>query len=1495
MYLIFDTETTGLPLSFSKPISDFENWSTARCVQIAWQLHDKNGVLIQSSNDIIKPTGFEIPLQAIEIHKISNEIAHEYGILIKDALIKFSNALSQAQFLIGHNVQFDLNVVGSEYLRLNQSNPLTEFNTIDTMKTSIDYCQLKMGNEGTVQQIHPDGQWVAKDGTAMYKFKIYVQNKITKHVDEGLIHKKSNSLPNLLVGEKISYTINNKGTIKTRKGFKAPKLEELYNKLFQDTYLKENAHNGAADVNATARCFFELLRINVITTINSDLSIECISDFTSKNTQKIELSDIDLGPTQEYFQAHIKSDTKNIISSISNQNQVESKTIHSFCHIRCHSSYSLLQSTISVQKLIKKVVDDGFKAVGLTDHGNLFGAFEFLSLCEKHNITPMLGCEFYLVNDRHQRQFTREKKDRRFSQVLYAKNKNGYKNLCKISSFGYIDGLYGGFPRIDKELVKNYKEDLIATTSGIYGEISQLIIEGNSKKAKECFLWWLNEFKENFFIEISRNNVQFEDDVNKLLINWSVEHGVKYLPADRIYYLNQAESKAHDALICVKNGERLSTPIGQGHGKRFGFPNNNFYFKSVNEVKLSFSDLPDIFDNLNHFFNQFESYTLESDVLLPQYDLPNGFSTQHDYLKHLCHIGAKKKYSTLNSDILKRIDFELDTIEKTGYPGYFLIVQDIIYHARKMGVSVGPGRGSVGGSVVAYCLDITSVDPIKYDLLFERFLNPERVSMPDIDIDFDDVGRTKLINWVVEKYGQTQVAQIITYGKMAAKSAIRDMGRVLDVPLPQVDALAKKIPTISLNNIFSLNQKELSSKLNREDLGRVQELIDSVNKNEVESNLMKLACLTEGSIRNLGLHACGIIITPTDITQHIPVCKTSDSDLLITQFDNSVVERAGMLKMDFLGLNTLSQIKDAVALIKKRHNIHIDIDNVDIEDLKTFELYQKGDTLGTFQFESAGMQKHLRSLKPDKFEDLIAMNALYRPGPMEYIPNFIERKHGREEINYDLPVMEKYLGNTYGITVYQEQVMKLSQELAGFSEGKADILRKAMGKKKKDILDGLKEEFFKGCEERQHDTNIIEKIWKDWEAFASYAFNKSHSTCYSFISFQTAYLKSHYPQEFMASLLTHHMSDLSKLTKYMDECKRMGIPVLGPDLNESFIDYSVNQDSEIRFGLGAIKGVGSVAAESIINERLENGEYISFMDFVKRIDAKVVNKRVLEALAIGGVFDALTSVNRANFFQKNNNNQTFIELIIQFRTQFIKNNNAQNQLEMFDENTMTTMTQEPVLSNTEEWDRFTLLDREKEVLGIYVSGHPLDEYALEVKNFCTHSIRDIDLFNTPIHNFTFAAYVQSHVERMGKNDKPYGILVLEDYSGAKEIRLFGEHYIKFRNYFIKGALLYFSAGIVKRSWDGNLSLRINDVYLLSDVASKLMSEIYFSIDLQDIDEKFVQDFEYVIQKYPGKHNLKLSVADNKVAVNFLSKKYQVNICSNLVSEMSILSTKYMIK
>ncbi len=1478
MYLIFDTETTGFPKNFNINFEDINNWDTARCVQLAWQLHDIQGNLINSSSKIIKPKGFEIPHASTKIHRITNEIADEQGHDIETVLDEFKTALENTEVIIGHNVSFDINVIGSEFFRIDSSFSYPKLEIIDTMKSTTDYCKITIGKVGTVENISESGKF--KD---FFKFRVIIDNG-----DSGLLYKKSDGLPNFSQGDKVSYEINNKGTIKVRKGYKSPKLEELYKFLFKEDII--NAHNAAADVDATARCFFELLRQGFFNNENCNINPAHIEEFISKNKNQIKLLNISTIDTDHTNSKIVKIENQ----EINNTNNINRDKI---INIKCHTSYSILQSTISIDKLIEHVKENNIKYCAITDKGNLFGAFEFVSKCIKNHIFPIVGCELYLVDNRHVRQggFSRNVKDKRFSQILYAKNINGYKNLCKISSYGYIDGLYSGFPRVDKELILDYKEDLIVTTSGIYGEISYLFFNHGKNKAKECFLWWLENFQENFFIELSRNDFEDEEDLNNLLLSWGKEFGVRCIPSNHVYYLDEDDSTAQDALLCVKNGNLIDMPKGRGHGFRYGLHNNSFYFKSCEKLINDFQNFPNIFHDLEYFIDQFEKFDLSRDILLPKYELPKEFNTQIEYLKHLCLEGAHMKYDLINSELNDRILFELKTIENSGYPGYFLIVQDIIKKARSMGVSVGPGRGSVGGSVVAYCLDITSVDPMKYGLLFERFLNPERISMPDIDIDFDDVGRSKLISWVVEKYGANQVAQIITYGRMAAKSAIRDMGRVLNISLSEVDSIAKKIPNISLNEIFSLKQKDLSDKLNRDELNQINTLIESLKVNKSQSEMIDLARSIEGSIRNLGTHACGIIITPDDITNYVPVCVNGDSEMLITQFDNSVVEQAGMLKMDFLGLNTLSQIKDAVFLIKKRHKIEIDIDNIDLEDEKTFTLYQRGETLGTFQFESAGMQKHLRSLKPDKFEDLIAMNALYRPGPMEYIPNFIARKHGEEEILYDLPVMEKYLGNTYGITVYQEQVMKLSQELAGFSEGKADILRKAMGKKKKSILDGLKEEFFNGCDSKNYDMSIIKKIWRDWESFASYAFNKSHSTCYSFISFQTAYLKAHYPEEFMASLLTHHMNDLSKLSKYMEECKRISINVLGPDLNESYINYSVNQNNDIRFGLGAIKGVGSIAAEAIIEERKKNGDYKTFIDFLKRIDSKVVNKRVLEAMAYGGVFDNISNVNRANFF-KVEDDLTFIENAIIYKSQISKKNEKRNQLTMFDSTTMDEITDEPVLSKTHSWSKLDLLNKEKEVLGLYASGHPLDDYRFEVKNICSHQIKDIDLFEKPVKSFTFSAYVKSHVERMSKNNQPYGILTLEDYSGTREFRLFGDNYIKFRNFYIEHTLLFFSASMITSKWSNeNLRFQVNDVFFLSDVSKKNINEIMFLIPLEEINDKNIEKIVDIFSKYPGKHNLKINIFSDDVSIPFISKKFQVGVCTKFINEMSSISNNFVVK
>ncbi len=846
----------------------------------------------------------------------------------------------------------------------------------------------------------------------------------------------------------------------------------------------------------------------------------------------------------------------------------------SFNHLHSHTQYSLLDGAASIKDLMKKAKEDNMQAVALTDHGNMFGAFKFVAEASRNNIKPIVGCEFYVVEDRHKKVFTKENRDNRFHQLFLAKSETGYKNLMKLCSLGYTEGLYSKWPRIDKELILKYREGLIATSCCIGALVPQSILHKTEEAAEAEFKWWLDIFGEDYYIELQRHNLEnldntgkSQEDVNQVLLKWARKHNVKTIATNDSHYVEKDDSDAHDILLCVNTGDLKSTPVGDGKGYRFGFPNNEFYFKSQQEMGQLFKDVEVAIDYTNEIADKCYHPNLTRDILLPNFPIPEGFLDADDYLRHLTYLGAKRRYYEVNQEIEERINHELNIIKTMGFAGYFLITQDMINAGRNMGVMIGPGRGSAAGSVVAFCIGITNIDPIKYNLLFERFLNPERVSMPDIDTDFDDEGRQKVIDYVVDKYGHNQVAQIITYGTMAAKMAIRDVARVLDLPLSEADALAKLVPDrpgISLSKAFE----------------EVKELKNLLNGNDEKAKVLKLARKLEGSVRNSGIHAAGVIIAPDDITNYIPVSTSKESNLLVTQFDGKVIEDAGMLKMDFLGLKTLSIIKDALKIIEKTKDIKIDIDAISFEDEKTFELYQHGDTVGTFQFESNGMRKYLQELKPTFLEDLIAMNALFRPGPMDFIPNFINRKHGRERVVYPHELLEPILKNTYGIMIYQEQIMQSAQIIAGFSLGKADILRRAMGKKKMDVMRSMQKEFIDGAK----NLHGIEKakatdIFAIMEKFAAYGFNRSHSAAYSVLAYQTAFLKAHYPSEYMASVLSHNQNNIDKITFFMDECKRMGIKVLGPDINQSSILFTVNEKDEILFGLGAIKGSGEAAVE----------------------------------------------------------------------------------------------------------------------------------------------------------------------------------------------------------------------------------------------------------------------------------------------------------------------------
>jgi len=1172
-----------------------------------------------------------------------------------------------------------------------------------------------------------------------------------------------------------------------------------------------------------------------------------------------------------------------------------------FSHLHVHTQFSLLDGAASIPSLYRKAIAENMPAIAITDHGNMFGAFEFVAEAHKYKnddgslkIKPIVGCEFYIVADRHRKIFTKEQKDDRFHQVLLAKNKTGYQNLIKLTSLGYIEGLYSKYPRIDKELIEGYREGLIATTCCIGAHVPQTILHGGEEKAEKEFKWWLDMFGEDYFIELQRHDIKEQEIINRQLLKFAKKYNVPVIATNDSHYTDKEDFNAHDILLCINTGEKQSTPgyddfvNDDAHVKnrRFKFPNNNFYFKTAAEMQTLFSDVPEAIENTNLVADKIEVLNLKKDILLPAFPVPREFQVHEDnnlnqweFLKHITYIGAKDRYHDVSPEIQERIDFELFTVKTMGFAGYFLIVSDFIKTGREMNVLVGPGRGSAAGSVVAYCIGITNIDPIKYNLLFERFLNPDRKSMPDIDTDFDDEGRQKVIDYVVKKYGKNQVAQIVTYGTMAAKSSIKDVARVMDLPLPESNALAKLIPErvgITLKRVLhapltwkegetSLEEKE---GVNSDDLEGVKKIRAIYNtKDDPRSKVLHEAERLEGSVRNTGLHAAGIIIAPEDLFNIIPVCKVKDSDLLVTQIEGSIIEDAGVLKMDFLGLRTLNVLKTSIELIKENHGILIDIDAIPLDDKKTFELYQRAETIGTFQFESPGMQKYLRDLKPDKFNDLIAMNALYRPGPMAYIPNYIDRKHGREAISYDLPEMKEYLEDTYGITVYQEQVMLLAQKLAGFSKGEADVLRKAMGKKDRRTLDKMKGTFIKGATAKNHPKEILEKIWTDWEAFAQYAFNKSHSTCYAYVAFQTAYLKAHYPGEYMSAVL-NHAGSIEKITFFMEECKRMGLKVLGPDINESQKGFA-NQYREIRVGFGGLKGVGEAAVESIIAERKKNGNYSSIFDLIKRVNQRTVNKKTLENLASAGAFDCFKEMHRAQyFFMPPGDTSSGLEKIIRFGNIYQTNAN-QNSNSLFGELTMPDIAT-PKIPNCEPWTLTELLDHEKEITGMFMSGHPLDHFKFEINHYGITKLNEFNeikesatLQSQTNKSYRLAGLVVDAQHRTSKAGKQFGSFIIEDYTGKSEFLLWSEDYAKYSNYLEKGKNLFIIGSFRQRFNKSEFEFKVERMLLLESIKQHLTRQVVVDIEARFLSEEKVKFIEKNVKRFPGKSTLKFNISEAK--------------------------------
>ncbi|RLD74148.1 MAG: DNA polymerase III subunit alpha [Bacteroidetes bacterium] len=1378
MFLIYDTETTGLPKDYNAPLTDFDNWP--RVIQIAWQLHDTEGKLIEAQNFIIKPEGFVIPRGSEKIHGISTDRAIREGHELSDVLNEFNKVLQKATVVAGHNIEFDNNITGAEFLRKEMKTSLFDKKMVDTIPVSTAYCQLPGGKYGK---------------------------------------------------------------------FKWPTLEELHEKLFDEPFVA--AHNAAADVQATARCFLELIRLGLLKADDLGMTQEEMIRFREVNPEMI----LPIGLDVQAFHEEEKEKETDVLS----EEKVEKIDVSEvpFTHLHVHTQFSVLDGLSSIPKLMEKAKADGMGALAITDHGNMFGAKKFHDIAKKEGVKPILGCEVYVA--RRSMQLRESKEDRSgWHLVLLAKNETGYRNLIKLVSMAWTKGQYYK-PRIDKELLQQYNEGLIALTACLGGEVPDKIMNEGEEKAERALLEMKELFGEDLYLELQRHptgdpevDKKVYDDqvyVNNVLLAFSKKHGVKVVATNDVHFVDKEDAGAHDRLICIGTAKDLDDP------RRLRYTQQE-WFKTQAEMKELFADIPEAIANTAEVAAKVEIYELNHDPLMPEFTIPEPFTDANEYLKQITYEGAKERYGEVSKEISERLDFELETIKKMGFPDYFLIVWDFLKAARELGVSVGPGRGSAAGSAVAYCLKITDIDPLKYNLLFERFLNPDRISMPDIDIDFDDDGRDKILKWVAEKYGRMRVAHLITFGTMAAKMAIRDVARVQKLPLSEADRLAKLVPDgpgVNLENSYKAIA-ELKKEL-------------ATGTPEVQSVLVN-ALRLEGSVRNIGTHACGIIIGREDLYEYVPLSSVKDSVLdIATQYDGKFVESIGLLKMDFLGLKTLSIIKDTILNIKKSKGIELDMETIPFDDKETYELYSRGETTALFQFESDGMQKYLKELKPTRFEDLIAMNALYRPGPMQYIPNFINRKHGKEKIVYDIPIMEEILKETYGITVYQEQVMLLSRKMAGFTRGESDSLRKAMGKKQKAVMEKLKVKFIEGCEKNGLPKEKVEKVWTDWQEFAKYAFNKSHATCYSHLSYQTAYLKTHYPAEFMAANLSRNLHDIKKITQLIREANRMGIEVLQPDINESSLTFTVTKDGVIRFGMGAIKGVGESAVEQIVEERETSGLFKNIFDFAKRVNLRSINKRSFEALAKAGAFDSFPGTHRAQYFCQDDNGSVFIEKVIQYGHAFQERANSQ-QSSLFGDMEGAFEMKDPEMPVCQPWTLIQQLRNEKEVTGFYISGHPLDDYQLTIDRFCTIEIAQLkqNLKKWKDQTVKFAGMITKATEKLTKKGDQFGIFTLEDFNGSIDLMLFSEDYLKKKHLLDSGNNIFVVARVEERyNQPGNFALQVKDLLLLNDVINKYSQKITLRMEAPHIDKPFIKKLKEVITKNSGTCKLELIVEDSENA------------------------------
>ena len=1212
-----------------------------------------------------------------------------------------------------------------------------------------------------------------------------------------------------------------------------------------------------------------------------------------------------------------------------------------FIHLHVHTYYSILDGQSSISKLVDKAVGNGMKGMAVTDHGDMFGIKEFFDYCNKINggrkkeglepFKPVFGCEMYVARHRKEDK-NKDNGDRSgYHLIVLAKNYNGYKNLIKLVSNAWVDGFYGR-PRTDRFELEKYHEDLIVCSACIAGEVPKKILKGDIEGAREAIEWHKRVFGDDYYLELQRHEVKdptiranretfpLQQEANKVLVELAKEYGIKVVCSNDAHFVDQENAEAHDHLLCLSTGKDLDDPTRMLYSKQE-------WFKTREEMNEVFADIPEALSNTIEILDKVEFYDIENPPIMPFFPIPEEFGTEEqwrqkfseedlfneftsdengqnqlprdegekkiqklggydklyrikfeaDYLCKLAYEGAAKLYPMpLTKEVDDRIRFELHIMKTMGFPGYFLIVQDFINSARdELGVMVGPGRGSAAGSVVAYCLGITKIDPIKYDLLFERFLNPDRISLPDIDTDFDDDGRGRVLEWVEDKYGHENCAHIITYGTMATKNSIKDVARVEKLPLEKANWLCKLIPD-KLPDGLKMN------------LGNAIKCIPELREAEASPdpklhNTMEYAKMLEGTVRGTGIHACGFIICRDKISDWVPVSVAEDKNdpghkLRCTQYDGHVIESTGLIKMDFLGLKTLSIMKEAVENIRVTTGETIDLDTIPIDDELTYQLYCDGRTIGTFQFESPGMQKYLRELHPSVFEDLIAMNALYRPGPMDYIPSFIARKNGREEIKYDIPCMEKYLKDTYGITVYQEQVMLLSRQLADFTRGESDALRKAMGKKKKAIVDAMKPKFIEGGKKNGHDPKVLEKIWGDWEKFASYAFNKSHATRYSWVSYQTAYLKAHYPAEYMAAVMSRNLDNITEITKLMDECRAMNIPTLGPDVNESRQKFSANKKGEIRFGISAIKGVGGAAAEAIIKERESNGPYKTVFDFIQRVSLSSCNRKCIESLVLSGGFDCFTELRREDYFAKNAKGEMFIDQLVRYG-QLYQTEMMQQKYSLFgDDNAVEIST--PAIIKGEPWSDIERLNKERDLVGIYLSAHPLDEYKVILDNLCNTSCQEMEDVSRlqGREQVVIGGIVTAIRQKYTKTGKPCGFVTIEDFDGSGVLALFGEDWGKWAGMFQIGSTVYINAELKQRFRDSALyDLKVTDVKYLQTVKDSTLTKITISVNTDKLDAQVVEELNEIINENPGKTQLFFQLRDSQGKNHVLLKSRSVSI------------------